>query len=1121
MQIPKNRRWTFIRPTAQLLKVMKLTAALLLILSLQVSANGFSQKVSLDLRNASIEQMIKDIRKQTGYFFLYKSEQLRNSPKVSVRIKDADLEQALEKTLAATPLTFRIVDQTIILLKKATPVGSVVLTEEIKPADMQINGRVIDEATGEPLIGASVKLKGTDQGTTTDAGGDFSLLVPDQGGTLVISYVGYEPREVSVRTAGNLTISLTMQAGSVDEVVVVGYGSVKRSDLTGSVSSVSSEKITQVKGVSNVAQALQGQAAGVQVIQRSGQPGEGVTIKIRGTNSIQAGNEPLYVVDGLPLDFLSAQLNPSDIESIEVLKDASSTAIYGSRGANGVIMITTKKGKAGKARVSYNGYYGVQSLRKKMDLINAQEFAQLQNEVAANDGAAQVWTPAQIDSLAGKGTDWQDLVYRNAPMQNHDISISGGNEGTRYYTSVGYFDQDGIIENSKFKRLSFRGNLDQKISEKLTANISLSLQHSNYFQNNYFNADGNGGVPFTTMVMPPTQGIYDANGRYSVFTGVSWGQSNPYAMAKEEYRPNNSMRILGNLTLAYAITDDLKLRVSAGVDNNWGKTDYYAPSSLSLYVNGGAFKNYNNSSTFVNENLLNYTKSFNKHAIDLLGGITYQESQSENLNSGTFAGFLTDIYQNNNLASAGVKPTNTNSGFSDNKLISYLGRVNYTFDGKYLVTFTGRYDGSSKFSTNHKYAFFPSGAVGWKISEEAFMQDVRAISNLKLRASYGISGNQAISPYQTLGQLVTTNVTFDNTAATTYYSNSLENRSLKWETTSQFDIGVDLGLFNERIQLTADYYSKRTSDLLLNVSLPTSTGFGSVLQNLGETGNKGIEFQLMGRILTGRELGWTSTLNFTSNRTRLIDLGKDAQGAPITYKEVGTGGNWFPMIIGNSMQQLYGYNVIGVYQSDAEAVDNGEPTKKAGNYKFQDTDGNGVVDGDDRIVLTNFEPKFTFGFSNNLSYKNFNLSILLVGSYGNDIANEFRKYNITLNGKWVPSREAYENRWEAGKGANLFDKPSENSGNDIRDYANSLWVEDGSYLRMRDITLSYDFPAPVLGSLKISSLQVYISGQNLITLTNYSGYDPEASWQSATINGWDRGNYPGTKAVTGGVKVNF
>lgn len=1119
MQFNQARKWgKRLLPPVLILRVMKLTAILLLAVCLNTSATGFSQNISLSVQNASLEKVFKEIRKQTGYSFFYKTALLRQAPKVNLSVRNASIKETLDLCFADLPVEYSIVAQTVVISpKKIKPAAPIVATEQVA---IDIRGTVTNNA-GEPLAGASVRLKGSNVGTTTDADGKFSLSIPGSSGVLVISFVGFVAQEVN--TAGKTDIRITLQPNEqqADEVVVIAYGSVKKSDLTGSVSSVSSEKITQVKGISNVAGALQGQALGVQVIQRSGQPGEGVSIKIRGTNSIQAGNEPLYVVDGLPLDGLTAQLNPSDIETIEVLKDASSTAIYGSRGANGVIMITTKKGKEGKARVSYNGYYGVQTLRKKIDVINAQEFASLQNEVAANDGLPQVWTQTQIDSLAGKGTDWQDLVYNTAPVQNHDLSISGGTAGTKYYTSFGYFDQDGIIENSNFKRFSFRGNIDQKISEKISANVSLSLQQSNFFQNNYFNADGGGGVPFTTMVMPPTQGIYDANGKYTIFTGVPWGQTNPYAMAREEYRPNKSLRIIGNAVLTYAITKDLKLRLSAGIDNNWSKADYYAPSSLSLYVNGGASKNYSNSSAFVNENLLTYAKKFGKHSLDALGGITFQENRYENLNSGTFSGFLTDIYLNNNLAAAGVRPTNTNSGLTDFRLLSYLGRINYSYDGKYLLTLTGRYDGSSKFSESSKYAFFPSGAVAWRVSQESFMQRVRAISNLKLRASYGISGNQAISPYQTLGQLSTTNITFNNTATTSYFSSRLENSSLKWETTRQLDIGLDLGLFNERLQITADYYSKKTTDLLLNVTLPPNTGFGSVLQNAGATGNKGFEFQVSANILRGEGVQWTSTVNFTSNRTKLIDLGKDALGNPIKYKEVGTGGNWFPMLIGNSMQQLYGYKVLGIYQSDDEAVANGEPTKKAGNYKFQDTDGNGVVDGNDRIILTRFEPKFTFGFGNSLTYKNFSLSFLFVGSYGNDIANEFRKYNITLNGKWTPSREAYENRWQAGKGTNMFDKPSANSGNDIRDYANSLWVEDGSYIRLRDVTLAYDFSARVLNALKIASLQLYISAQNLLTITNYSGYDPEASWQSATINGWDRGNYPATKAVTGGVKINF
>lgn len=1113
LQLWRRNHWVLLRKFL----IMKFFTFFLLFFYISSHGKGFAQQVSLSHKNVRLEIIFKEITRQTGYTFIYTENLLQKANKVSISINNSSLETALNTCFQDQPLSYTILNKMVIIKEKKylpeQPIAAPILL-------IEITGTVTDNEN-RPLQGASVSLKGSSIGTSTDANGRFSISIQNNTGILVISYVGFISREVNIADRTNFEIALQPEIKQGEEVVVLAYGSVKKSDLTGAVSTVSADKITQVKGVSNIAGALQGQAAGVQVIQRSGQPGEGVSIKIRGTNSIQAANEPLYVVDGLPLDGLSSQLNPSDIETIEVLKDASSTSLYGSRGANGVIMITTKKGKDGKARVNYNGYYGLQSLRKKMDIINAQEFAILQNEVAANDGLPQKWTQTQIDSLAGKGTDWQNVVYNTAPMQNHDISISGGSSGTKFYTSFGYFDQNGIIENSKFKRFSFRGNLDQKISEKITANVSFSLQQSNYFQNNYFNADGNGGVPFTTMVMPPTQGIYDADGKYTIFRGVPWGQTNPYGMAKEEYRPNKSMRIIGNAILSYAITNDLKLRLSAGIDNNWSKSDYYAPSTLSIFVNGGASKNYGNSYAFINENLLTYTKKIGRHNLDALGGITFQENKSENLNSGTFTGFLTDIYLNNNLAAGNVRPTNTNSGFTDFKLQSYLGRINYSFNKKYLFTVTGRYDGSSKFSENNKYAFFPSGAVAWKISEESFMESLRAVSDLKLRASYGISGNQAISPYQTLGQLSNTNVTFNNTATTTYFSSRLENKSLKWETTNQFDLGIDLGLFNNRLMITADYYSKKTTDLLLNVTLPPNTGFGSVLQNVGATGNKGFEFQAMATILRGNGVNWTSTINLTTNKTKLIDLGKDALGNPITYKEVGAGGNWFPMIIGNSMQQLYGYKVLGTYQTDAEAVANGEPTKKAGNYKFQDTDGNGVVDGNDRIILTNFQPKFTFGFNNNISYKNFSLTFLIVGSYGNDIANEFRKYNVTLNGRGAPTREAFENRWQVGKETNRFDKPSANSGNDIRDYANSLWVEDGSYIRLRDITLAYNFPLNVMSVLKFSSIQMYISAQNLLTITKYSGYDPEVSWQSATINGWDRGNYPATKAVTGGIRINF
>ena len=981
-----------------------------------------------------------------------------------------------------------------------------------------VTGVVIDD-NGDPLPGVNVMIKGTPVGVMTGANGSFSINVPNNTAVLTFSYIGFITSEMVVGNQRTLNIKLHEDLREIEEVVVIGYGTVRKSDLTGSVATVSSKKVTQVNAVSNIAHALQGQAPGVQANQRSGQPGESVMIKIRGTNSISAGNDPLYVVDGLLLDGLSAQLNPDDIQNIEILKDASATAIYGSRGANGVVMITTKRGKEGKASVSYNGYFGAQQLRKKIELINAQEYAQLQNEVATNDGVALPWTQAQINEF-GAGTDWQNEVYRTGKVQNHDLSLTGGSTNTKYYTSIGYFNQEGIIRNSGFDRLSFRINVDQNISQKIVLNTSLSIQNSKYIQGIYTGADGGGGIPFTTMVMPPTQGIYDANGNYTRFTGVSWGETNPVGISKEIYNPNNALRILGNIGLNWEILEGLRLKVSVGVDNNNSKSNYYAPSIITIgQPNGRASKSYSSSLTLLNENLLTYTKTIaNQHIFDVLAGYTYQSYQYENLNSGTAQDFISDIYLNNNISAANTK-AQPSTGFTDSKLISYLGRLNYNYDNRYLFTFTGRYDGSSKFGENNKYAFFPSGAVAWRVSQESFMQDQETVSNLKLRASYGTSGNQAISSYQTLARLNNVNLIFDGQNNTGFVQGSLENKNLKWETTRQFDVGLELGIINNRIQIVADYYAKKTTDLLLNVTMPPSSGFGTVLQNVGAVQNRGWEFQAITDNITG-EFTWSSVFTISHNRTKILDLGNDAQGNPITYKEVGSGGNWFPMLLGQSMSQLYGHTVEGVYQTDQEAVNNGEAHKKAGDYRFRNTNGIGNVDDDDKTILTHLEPKFTFGFNNFFTYKRFDLSILLVGSYGNDIVNEFRKYNLTVNGLWTPSREGFENRWRGEGNGNFVDKPSKNSGSTIRDYANSLWVEDGSYLRVRDITLGYTFPSRLFGGY-ISMLRIYLSAQNWITLTNYSGYDPEASWSSAVINGWDRGVYPSTKSITGGVRVNF
>lgn len=991
-----------------------------------------------------------------------------------------------------------------------------------------ITGSVTD-ASGVALSGVNVKIKGTKEGTSTDLKGAFKMNKPKQENIVVVfSLIGYQTQEV-VYTGSPVKVIMQMDVSTMNEVVVIGYGTVKKSDLTGSVSTISSEQVTQVKGVSNIAQALQGQAAGVRVNQASGQPGEAMKIQIRGTNSLVANNEPLYVVDGLMLDGLSAQINPDDVESISVLKDASSTAIYGSRGANGVIMITTKKGLSGKPKVSYNNYFGAQTLRKKIDVINASDFATLQNEVATNDGKPLPWTAAQISSL-GKGTDWQDLVYRTASQQDHNLNISGGNQDTKYYTSFGFFDQDGVIRNSGFQRMSLRANIEHKLLEKLNFSTNFSIQNSIYNRAQYQSADGGGGIPWSSMVMPPTMQVRDANGNYTKFTGVSWGETNPVGLSENWKDKNVRLRLIGNVALAYQIIDGLKLKLSAGLDQSYDKFDTYYPGNISLGqrivdgkpVFGVGGRTYRNSTTFVNENILEYQKQFGgKHKLDAILGLTYQRNNFDELNSGFAVGFANDTYETFNLQSAVTKALPSTS-YADNKLLSFIARANYAYDNKYFITVAARRDGSSRFGANNKYAFFPSGALAWAVSQEDFLKDNHTLSNLKIRTSYGLSGNQAINNYQTLANVSGTDVILGNQINSGFVLSALPNPNLKWETTRQFDIGVDVGLFKNKVQIVADYYNKRTKDLLLRVDLPNSGGFSSVLQNIGVVQNRGFEFQISAQPKIAEQLKWNTSFNINFNRTKVLDMGKDAYGNPVVFKEINAGGNWFPTIVGQSMMQLYGFTVEGVYQTKQEAIDNGEPSKNPGDYRFKNWDGKGKVnDSEDRTVLSHLEPKFTFGFNNRFTYKNFDFSFMIVGSYGNDIVNEFRKYNISLTGKWAPTQEGFDNRWRGPRQGNRFDKPSENSGGGIRDYANSLWVENGSYLRLRDVTLGYSLPATLLGKLGISRVRVFISAQNYLTLTKYSGFDPEVSWASATVVGWDRGNYPSTKSITGGIKVDF
>ncbi|WP_301043191.1 SusC/RagA family TonB-linked outer membrane protein, partial [Parabacteroides goldsteinii] len=787
------------------------------------------QQVRLTGSNVTLKTAFKQIEQQTKLFVDYNTQEVNDSRVLTKLPKNSNVKEVMEQLLEGSGCSITFSNGHIIINKQARTVSST----------KNISGVVKDE-TGEPVIGANVVVKGTTNGTVTDMNGRYSLEVPE-GGVLQISYIGYNTQEVKVGSGDVVNVSLREDSEALDEVVVIGYGTVKKSDLTGAVGSVQMKDVSQV-GITSADRALQGQIAGVQVNARTGQPGESMMIRVRGSNSLAGGNEPLYVIDGMPVEKMNSDINPEDILSMEVLKDASSTAIYGSRGANGVVMITTKRGRTGDTVLEYNGYVGVSSLRKKLDLLGKDDYIAMVNEVSQNDGNGIAITPEQAAMLPNN--DWQDLAYQTALTHSHQVSVSGGTDKTKLYSSLNYMNQEGIIKGSDYNRFALRINGDQKLARNLSLNASIAYSYGTQNTANS-NADGWGAIAYTAMVMAPIQEIRDADGKYTNFSGTPWGGTNPVGMAELYKNKTVNSRLLANMSLIYEIIDGLTFRVNAGAEVNAGSSDRYIPIGLSAggKLDGDASKSKSNYYTIINENILTYDKRFNKnHALNLMGGVTFQTYQYNDL-GGSGTGFLRDVYETNNLGVAST-PGTPSSGYSDYRMASFLGRANYNLMERYLLTVTARYDGSSKFSKNHKFAFFPSAALAWRLSEENFMQDIDWLSNLKLRASIGQTGNQSISPYQTFARLGTSGPIFGDGKDIGFGLSSMANDDLKWETTTQTDIGVDFGFFSNRLNIGFDYYWKQTRDLLYNATLPPSSGYSSMLRNLGRIDNKGFEISI-------------------------------------------------------------------------------------------------------------------------------------------------------------------------------------------------------------------------------------------------------------------------------------
>ncbi|PMD90444.1 SusC/RagA family TonB-linked outer membrane protein [Siphonobacter sp. BAB-5405] len=1055
--------------------------------------------VTLPAGKVSLEQALSQIENQASVKFVYSRKVIQSDQQVSVKAMHTKLEEVLKALLGPLAIQYRLVSGRIVLSKSQE-------TMLLTAPKLTVTGTVTDNQ-GQTLTGVSVVLKGTTTGSATDANGRYTLNVPDDAATLVFSYVGYVTQEVAIGGRSAIDVKLETDTKSLSEVVVIGYGTQKRSDVTGSLASVSSKELNELPVV-NAVQGLAGRAAGVQVVQNSGAPGANISIRVRGGNSLLGNNEPLYVVDGFALSGSPTTLNPADIESMEILKDASATAIYGSRGANGVVLITTRAGKSGSNRVNIDSYVGFQTVRKKLDLLNAREFAEIANERARNDGLQPYFTSDQVASF-GQGTDWQDAIFRTAPIQNHVVTFSGGSEKTQYSVSASLFDQQGIVIGSGYKRYSVRANLNQKINDKLRLTYTSVLSRTGTQAISSDNSSRGNGVVSAALTAPPMIAPYDANGNYSNVVPYSFSPNaaeNAVALALERKNETTGSGILTNLGLTYEFIPGLSLRVSAGVDYANSRTDIYSPRLFKASPSGSGSTNYYTRTNFLNENILTYSKTIQEaHALSFTGGFTYQSELINNNGLGA-SGFTSDVLENNNPQSGSVIATPTAS-ISDWKLLSGLARANYSYRDRYLLTASIRADGSSRFGASNKWGYFPSAALGWRISEEEFIKPLTFVSNLKLRASWGQTGSTAINPYQTLNTLQSMQVIYGNDLYAGFAPGATKpNPNLKWETTTQTNLGLDFGFFQERLRLSVDYYRKNTNDLLARVPLPSSSGYTEQVQNLGTIRNQGVELDLGGNILTGN-FKWDASLNFAANRNKVIKL---AGGSDVF-------GNSLDIPLNVSVNLIREGEPVGVFFGYVE-----DGLTETGAIRYKDLDGNGTLNNLDRTIIGNPNPDFIYGFTNNFSYKNFTLNVFLQGIQGADIfnfnlSNQANAFNFGEN----QVRSSLD-RWTTENPNPAAKNPKVSIGSTFRE--SNRFVEDGSFLRLKNIRLAYTLPLTKWSVNWLKSAQIYVSGQNLLTFTKYSWYDPEVSSRGGAASitvGIDQTSYPVAKTYTCGVSLAF
>jgi len=973
-----------------------------------------------------------------------------------------------------------------------------------------ITGTVFDEKN-ESIIGASVAVKGTTNGTITNVDGKFSLDV-DENDILSVSYLGFLPQEIPVAGKSDFQIIMKENAEMLDEIVVVGYGVMRKKDLTGAVSSIDSKSM-QDKPVANLGEALQGRASGVQII-NSGAPGSNVSIRIRGISTIN-NSEPLLVIDGVPTDLSLNALNMDDVQTVDVLKDASATAIYGSRGANGVVLITTKKGKSGDGVVSFSANWGIQEATSMPDMLNASQFASYHNDMIANYNGTEnlMQRPDFADPTAlGKGTDWMDELFRTSLIQNYSISYSGGTDKSNYYVSGGILDQEGIVTNTSYKRYTVQFNGESKVKPWLKFGNNVTLSHDTKKQGSYSIRDA--------MAAQPTQPVYNEDGSYSGPGNPAYWYGdikNPIGNAKVNSQITKGYNLLGNIFAEVNLFNKFTFKTLGGVDFKfWDNTNFSPKYDWKPIPQPESYRYEasNKSLTYLWDNTLTYMDTFNeKHHLNVMIGSSAQNNVYNRMNA-SVQGFLSD--KNNQLSNGLNQPT---VGGTKNEwaLLSFMGRANYNYADKYLLTLTVRRDGSSRFSKDNRWGTFPSVAGAWRLSEESFYQKNKWVSDVKIRAGYGVTGNQwGIDNYAYFTKLKTGQYVFNGTPVSTLYPLVMPNPDVKWETVKQWNAGIDLALIDQRINLSLDGYIKNTTDMLVPMAVPITTGYSDIYVpsiNAGKVRNTGWELTVSSRNLTG-ELEWTTDFNVSYNKNEVITMN---EGVPLF---TGDDINMTKILVnaeGNPINSFYGYVTNGLFQN-LDQVNNASiqvPGGTApGDVRFRDLDNNGVINDNDRTYIGNPTPEWSFSMNNSFNYKNFDLQIFLQGVAGNDIYNANR---IWQEGMAVPQNQTKKvlDRW-TGEGTSnsipraVYSDPNKNARHSNR------FVEDGSYLRIKNLTLGYTLPLSLSKKAYLQTVRLYMSCQNLYTFTKYSGFDPEVG-----ANGVDLSTYPLTRTVSFGVNVKF